>query len=81
MKFCDIDKDAKVFPGEYILYEPKNQIVLCGAFNRKENFIRVLHNGRLLQDKIENFKKIELSKKERKQKTGGCKKCGKSNVL
>ena len=38
MNFAEISEEAKVFPGEYLLHSPTNQVVLCGAFNRKENF-------------------------------------------
>jgi hypothetical protein len=78
MEFKDITDKDKVYPGEYLLYKPQNQIVLCGAFSRQTNIIRVLHQGRYLEDKIENFKKINLSGKERKErKVSRCKKCGK----
>ena len=46
MKFVDIAEESKVFPGEYVLYEPTNTIVLCGAFIREENIIKALGNGR-----------------------------------
>jgi hypothetical protein len=78
MNFKEITDTDKVYPGEYLLYTPSNQIVLCGAYNRKEGFVRALHAGRYLEDKIEHFKKIVLSKKERKErKMVKCKKCGK----
>ena len=79
MNFKDIDEESKVFPGEYLLYSPTNQVVLCGAFNRESDFIRAFGNGKYVEDSISNFKKIELDKSEvkkaRKTKTcGGCKK-------
>ena len=78
MNFKEIAETDKVHPGEYLLYTPSNQIVLCGAYNRKEGFIRVLHAGRFLEDKIENFKKIHMSRRDRKErKAAKCKKCGK----
>tara|TARA_A100001015_G_C14557415_1_gene543957 strand:+ start:353 stop:592 length:240 start_codon:yes stop_codon:yes gene_type:complete len=77
MEFSEIQEDHTVFPGEYIYHEPSNAIVLAGAFNRKDNYIRVLKNGRYLEDSINNFKKIKLSDKERRDKSskkcGGCK--------
>lgn len=78
MKFTEITEADKVYPGEYLLYTPSQQIVLCGAYNRKENFIRALRDGRFMEDKIENFKKITMSRKDRKErKSRRCKKCGK----
>ena len=78
MEFTEIDDNNSVFPGEYIYHEPSSAIVLAGAFNRDEGFIRVLKNGRYLEDKISNFKKIKLSEKEKRdkhvKKCGGCKK-------
>tara|TARA_B100001094_G_C17453206_1_gene449257 strand:+ start:120 stop:362 length:243 start_codon:yes stop_codon:yes gene_type:complete len=78
VNFTEIDDSSKVFPGEYLLYSPTKQVVLCGAFNREENFIRAFGNGKYIEDRIANFKKIELERKERKRlsknKTcGGCK--------
>ena len=64
MKFIDINEDSKVYPGEYLLYEPKNMIVLCGAFNRESDFIRAYGEGKYLEDQINKFKKIELDKVE-----------------
>ena len=79
MKFVDIADTAKVFPGEYILHVPSNQVVLCGAFSRDTNNIRVMAQGKMFSDKIDNFKKINMSKQERtKSRTtrrcGSCKK-------
>ena len=77
MEFTEIDEDASVFPGEYVYHEPSSAIVLAGAFNREEGYIRALHHGRYLEDKIGNFKKIKLSDKEKKQRVvkrcRGCK--------
>ena len=79
MQFQEIKDNAKVFPGEYLLHKPSQQIVLCGAFKKREGTIKALANGRLMEDKIENFRKIQLNKKEQQQKhirrsCGGCKK-------
>ena len=78
MNFAEINDESKVFPGEYLLHSPTNQVVLCGAFNRQKNFIRAFGNGRYLEDTIDKFKKIEISTQEqqviRKTKTcGSCK--------
>ena len=78
MKFQTIEENSKVFPGEYLLHKPTQQIVMCGAFKRNDGIIKVLANGRLMEDKIENFHKILLNQTERKKKQmrrscGGCK--------
>ena len=78
MNFTEIDDSSKVFPGEYLLYSPTQSVVLCGAFNREQDFIRAYGNGKYIEDKIVNFKKIELERKEQKQlsknkRWGGCK--------
>jgi len=77
MEFYDIRDSIKAHPGEYLLHVPSKQIVVCGAFKVKEGIIKALSNGKLLEDKIENFQKIKLNKEERKTKTtkrgcGGC---------
>jgi hypothetical protein len=77
MKFQVITENSKVFPGEYLLHVPSKQIVVCGAYKPIEGKIKALANGRLMEDAIANFQKIELAKSERKKKTvrqcGGCK--------
>ena len=76
MKFTDITEDSKVFPGEFVLHTPTSAIVMVGAFNRNDDVIRAFRDGRLFEDKISNFNKIALDKKEHKvfrDKT--CKKC------
>tara|TARA_R100001126_G_C4872312_1_gene173825 strand:- start:962 stop:1204 length:243 start_codon:yes stop_codon:yes gene_type:complete len=78
VNFTEIDDSSKVFPGEYLLYSPTQSVVLCGAFNREQDFIRAYGNGKYIEDKIVNFKKIELERKEQKQlsknkRCGGCK--------
>ena len=76
MKFDEITEDTQVYPGEYLLYVPKKAIVVCGAY--KGDTIRALDNGRLLEDRVENFKKIRITNKERKeQRRAKCKGCGK----
>ena len=77
MKFVEIKQDSKVFPGEYLLYEPTQTIVLCGAFNRDLDMIRGYGGGKYIEDKINSFKKIELSQKQhRAQYRSKCKGCG-----
>jgi|TARA_R100000750_G_C2252163_1_gene60516 hypothetical protein len=77
MNFQEITENSKVFPGEYLLHIPSNQIVVCGAYKPSEGKIKALANGRLMEDAIVNFQKIKLSKSEKKKRTvrhcGGCK--------
>ena len=76
MKFDEIVEESKVYPGEYLLHEPTMQIVLCGAFNWETDIVRCLASGRLMEDKVNNFKKIRLSTKEQKErKHTKCKGC------
>ena len=78
MELKPIDDNSKVYPGEYLLHVPSRQIVVCGAFMRSEKKIKALKNGQLITEDINNFQKINLSKKERREKKykscGGCKK-------
>jgi len=75
MKFVEITDDLIAAPGEYILHEPTNQIVLCGSFNRRKDQIRALGEGRLISDKISNFKKIQLTAAEKARGASRCKGC------
>jgi len=77
MKFQEIKENAKVFPGEYLLHQPSQQIVMCGAYKKSEGLIKALKNGQLMEDKVENFRKLVRETHERKTKSkracGGCK--------
>ena len=77
MTFQEIEDGARVFPGEYILHKPTHQIVLCGAFKPQVGTIKAMVNGRLMEDKIENFQKIQLtrSEQERRSPRRGCAGC------
>lgn len=76
MKFDSINEKSKVYPGEYLLHEPTMQIVVCGAFNWDENFVRCLASGRMLEDSVDKFKKIRLSAEEhRERQHSRCKGC------
>ena len=76
MEFYEITEKDKPYPGEYILYVPSQSIVLCGAYTGTH--IKALHNGKVLSDRVENFKKIKVGTKEKKQKfVSRCKACGK----
>ncbi len=77
MKFVEIKEDSKVYPGEYLLYEPTQIIVLCGAFNRSMDMIRAYGQGKYIEDKINSFKKIEVTRKQQKEQyRSKCKGCG-----
>ena len=76
MEFYDITEDDIPHPGEYILYMPSQSIVLCGAY--MGSHIKALLNGKVIKDRAENFKKIKIGMKEKKQKfVSRCKACGK----
>ena len=77
MKFEEIQENMSVFPGEYLLHEPTQQIGLCGAFKKGEGTIKVLIRGRLMEDTINNFRKIKLSEAERQRQKAsrGCMGC------
>ena len=76
MEFYDITDEDKPHPGEYIFYVPSQAIVLCGAYTGTH--IKALHNGKVVKDKVENFKKIKIGMKEKRQKFASrCKACGK----
>ena len=79
MEFSEITEDSKVYPGEYIYHEPSKAIVLVGSFNRKQNRIQTLGNGKLIVDEIDNFRKINLTRSEHKQYIAakGCSGCKK----
>ena len=75
MDFEEITDDIYPHPGEWILYVPDNAFVLCGAYMGDK--IKVLHKGRVIEDKVENFKKVKVKKKEQKQNfVSRCKACG-----
>ena len=76
MKLYEITEELKATPGEYIYHEPTMQIVLCGSFNRKNNLIRAMAQGKIISDEIHNFKKIKLSESERRTQVGKIKTCG-----
>jgi hypothetical protein len=77
MKFYPIADDDKVFPGEYLLHEPSQAIVLCGSFSRSKGKITALKDGRLLEDTIDQFHKINMPRSEqRTRRVSRCKGCG-----
>jgi hypothetical protein len=77
MEFYEIGENDVAYPGEYVLHVPSRSIALCGAFNREADTLRVMINGRLVEDAIKNFQKIKVKPKEWKSSTGGCAGCRK----
>lgn len=76
MKVREIKEEDKVTPGEYLLHVPTQQIVVCGAYLKQENKIKVLANGKLMTDKVSSFRKIVLNSQQRRaRRTLGCKGC------
>ncbi len=76
MNFYEIEEEMMVYPGEYLLHVPTKQIILCGAFKKSHGTIKGMSNGSLMEDRIENFRKIKLTSKEHKESTAGrCKGC------
>ena len=77
MEFREIGASEKVSPGEYLLHTPTNQIVMCGAFMRGVNKIKVISNGQVLVGAVEDFKKIYIERSEKTNRPvrtcGGCK--------
>ena len=75
MKFIEITVDNVVYPGEYVYHIPSKAIVLVGSFNRASDMIRVMKEGRLLEDKINSFQKISLSQTEHREFVGSTGRC------
>jgi hypothetical protein len=78
VKFAEITAESVVYPGEYIYHSPSKTVVLVGSFSRTNDMIRVMKEGRLLEDKISSFQKISLSQAEHKEfnsSTGRCSGC------
>ena len=77
MKYHEIIDDMRVDSGEYLYYEPVQKIVLCGSFSRENNLVGALLEGRYIEDSVDKFKKIMLTKEEHRQrKVSRCKGCG-----
>mgnify|MGYP004456679331 CR=1 FL=1 len=79
MEFSEITEESRVWPGEYIYHEPSRSIVIVGSFNRSQNRIQTIGNGRLIVDEIDNFRKINLTRAEHQKyittkRCSGCKK-------
>tara|TARA_R110002020_G_scaffold256852_1_gene470523 strand:- start:4556 stop:4795 length:240 start_codon:yes stop_codon:yes gene_type:complete len=77
MKLVDIQEGMKISPGEYLFHEPSSQIVICGQLGSEKSRIKTLAHGRIVEDVITNFKKIQLTAEEHQQsRASRCKGCG-----
>jgi len=77
MEYHDIIEDMKVDSGEYLYYEPEQKVVLCGRFSRENNLVSAMMDGKYIEDSIDKFKKIMLTRKEHQErKISRCKGCG-----
>ena len=65
MKFEEILDSSLLQPGEMILHTPTHTVVVYAA--QVENTVRVFMDGALLEDQLENFKKIVLTRKQFKK--------------
>jgi hypothetical protein len=77
MELIDIDETMTISTGEYLFHEPSSQIVICGQRGSNLTRLKALGHGRIIEDTIDNFKKIQLTPEERKVKRASrCKGCG-----
>ena len=49
MNFYPIEKDTMVYPGEYLLHVPSQEIILCGAYKKGMGIIKGMAHGRLME--------------------------------
>ena len=77
MKFTPIGDEMKVYPGEYVYHTPSSAIVIVGSFNRDKDMIRGMREGKLFEDRIGSFQKINLTRTEnaRFRHARGCSGC------
>ena len=75
MEFYDITDDEPVRPGEMVFYTPRHSIVVCAGI--VDDKMRAFDRGSFLEDDVELFKKIRMTKKEYVKRTHSrCKGCG-----
>tara|TARA_R110002020_G_scaffold254650_1_gene468419 strand:+ start:211 stop:525 length:315 start_codon:yes stop_codon:yes gene_type:complete len=78
MDFYDISEEEQPRPGEMLLYSPRHSIVVCAGI--VDNKLRAFDRGTFLEDDMEQFKKIKITKKEYKKRSRSkCKGCGGGN--
>ena len=75
MEFYEITETDHPHPGEWIFHAPSQSVVLCGAYMGDK--IRARGNAGVMEDKVENFKKIKIgkSKASRGKFRSRCKAC------
>ena len=76
MEFREIADIQEVAAGEYLYHESTGQIGVCGQVKPDADTLKVLIHGRVVQDTPNQFKKIQLSAQEAKErKKSGCTGC------
>jgi hypothetical protein len=76
MELTDIDTLSQIAAGEYLYHQPSGQIAVCGQIRSGNDKIKVLMHGRIFEDKMTNFQKIQLSTEEhRARHSTGCGSC------
>jgi len=76
MKLIDIDTLSQIAAGEYLFHQPTGQIVVCGQIRSGNDKIKVLMQGRVLEDRLDNFQKIQLTTEESQaRRISGCGSC------
>lgn len=77
MELNEIKEINTVSRGEYIFHTPSQTIVLVGKIDTDLDSISGLHAGGIVNDNVENFKKIGLTQEEYRQhrasRCSGCK--------
>ena len=74
MEFYDISEEDTAQPGEMLLYSPRHSLAVCAGI--VDNKLRAFDRGAFLEDEVEQFKKIKITKKEYKKRTRTkCKGC------
>ena len=77
MRYAAIKETDRVSPGEYLLYEPTQEIVLCGSVSYDNGTIKALGAQGMISDTFDNYKKINMTKRERAEsQQARCKGCG-----
>ena len=78
MQFQDIGSDENVNNGEYLFHKPSEHLVLVGRYDPKSRTVMAMVNGRLINEKLDNFQRVFFTKAEHVQwrgtKCSGCKK-------
>jgi len=76
MKLIDIETISQIAAGEYLFHQPSGQIGVCGQLITGKNKIKVLVHGRVVEDMLSNFQKIQLTTEENHaRRISGCGSC------